>query len=99
MDYHRNPELIERLAAEYVLGTLRGPARLRLARLMREDATVAHAVRGWEARLTPMASALREVRPHRRVWSAIEARLRRADWSRRAARPHCSSQSRCASPA
>lgn len=75
MNYRGNPELIERLAAEYVLGTLRGRARLRLARLMREDAAVAHAVRRWEVRLTPMASALREIRPHGRVWSAIEARL------------------------
>jgi anti-sigma-K factor RskA len=75
MNYRGNPELIERLAAEYVLGTLRGPARLRLVRLARENSAVAHAVRKWEARLTPMASALREVRPHRRVWSAIEARL------------------------
>ena len=75
MNYARNPELIERLAAQYALGTLRGRARLRFARLARENATVARALREWENRLGPMSLAVREVRPHRRVWKAIQARL------------------------
>jgi anti-sigma-K factor RskA len=75
MNYIRNPELIERLAAQYALGTLRGRARLRFARLARENATVARTLREWENRLGPMSLAVREVRPHRRVWKAIRARL------------------------
>jgi anti-sigma-K factor RskA len=75
MNYARNPDLIERLAAQYALGTLRGRARLRFARLARENAGVARAVREWENRLGPMSLAVREVRPHRRVWKAIQARL------------------------
>ena len=75
MNYGRNPELLERLAAEYALGTLRGPARLRFARLARENAAAARAVREWENRLGPMSLAVRGVRPHRRVWIAIQARL------------------------
>jgi anti-sigma-K factor RskA len=75
MNYARNPELIERLAAQYALGTLRGRARLRFARLARENATAARALREWENRLGPMSIAVREVRPHRRVWKAIQARL------------------------
>jgi anti-sigma-K factor RskA len=67
--------LIERLAAEYVLGTLRGRARLRFARLAREDAIVAQAVREWEERLLPMSSAVPELMPPARVWRALSARL------------------------
>ena len=75
MNYGRDPELLERLAAEYALGTLRGRARLRFARLARENAAAARAVREWENRLGPMSLAVRGVRPHRRVWIAIQARL------------------------
>lgn len=75
MKYGRNPELLERLAAEYALGTLRGPARLRFARLAHENAAAGRAVREWENRLGPMSLAVRGVRPHRRVWNAIQARL------------------------
>jgi anti-sigma-K factor RskA len=79
MNYGRNAELIERLAAEYALGTLRGAARLRFARLAREDAAVARAVREWEERLAPMASAVPEATPSRRVWRAVQARLAPVD--------------------
>jgi anti-sigma-K factor RskA len=75
VNYGLNPELLERLAAEYALGTLRGRARLRFARLARENAAAARAVREWENRLVPMSFAVRGVRPHRRVWIAIQARL------------------------
>jgi anti-sigma-K factor RskA len=76
VNYRGNARLIERLAAEYVLGTLRGRARQRFARLVREDASVAQAVRDWEARLLPMSAAVREVAPPRRVWRTLAARLR-----------------------
>jgi len=69
------PELRERLAAEYALGTLRGRARARLRRWMREDAALARAVGEWEARLSPLAEAVRPVRAPARVWSEIEARV------------------------
>jgi anti-sigma-K factor RskA len=65
-------ELQERLAAEYALGTLRGAARRRLQRWMREDAALAMAVTRWEARLAPMAGAVAPVRPPARVWRAIQ---------------------------
>jgi anti-sigma-K factor RskA len=58
MNYIRNPELIERLAAQYALGTLRGRARLRFARLARENATVARTLREWENRLVRMCVVL-----------------------------------------
>jgi anti-sigma-K factor RskA len=69
------PELRERLAAEYVLGTLRGRARARLQRWLRDDAELAREVARWEARLAPMAGAVAPVSPSARVWQQIENRL------------------------
>ena len=75
MRYRNKPELQDRLAAEYVLGTLRGRARLRFQAWLREDALLRRAVTEWEQRLAPMAAGLKEVAPPRRVWQGIEARL------------------------
>ena len=75
MNYRNKPELQERLAAEYALGTLRGAARLRFQRWTRADAGLALAVARWEARLSPMALAIAPVPPSARVWRAIRARL------------------------
>jgi anti-sigma-K factor RskA len=74
MDYSR-PELADRLAAAYVAGTLRGPARRRFASLMRSHPALRSAVRGWEARLMPLTTSLAPVAPPRHVWQRIEARL------------------------
>ena len=74
MDIARNPELQDRLAAEYVLGTLRGSARLRLQRLMARDANLRQAVEAWQERLLPMAGAIDPVQPPKRVWEEIAAR-------------------------
>jgi anti-sigma-K factor RskA len=75
LNFKNKPELHERLAAEYVLGTLRGAARARFRRWLLEDAALARAVSGWEARLAPMAESVAAVRPPARVWREIEARL------------------------
>ncbi|HSD43710.1 MAG TPA: anti-sigma factor [Burkholderiales bacterium] len=75
MRYRNKPELQDRLAAEYVLGTLRGRARLRFQSWMREDAALRRTVAEWEQRLAPLAAAVAEVAPPRRVWKAIEARI------------------------
>lgn len=83
MNYKNKPELSERLAAEYALGTLRGRARARFKRWMREDGAIARAVAEWENRLAPMAHAVAERRPPARLWNEIEARLGPASSSRR----------------
>ena len=75
MNYRNKPELQERLAAEYALGTLRGAARGRFQRWMREDAAIALAVARWEGRLAPMAAAVTAVEPPARVWRAVKERL------------------------
>ena len=75
MDLHRNPELQQRLAAEFALGTLRGRARQRFRRFMAEDPPLAAAVQDWELRLAPMIAAVAPVQPPARVWQAIQERI------------------------
>ena len=74
MDYGR-PELADRLAAEYVLGTLRGPARRRFRVLLDAHPALASAVRRWEDQLAPLSGSVGRVEPPTRVWTDIEARL------------------------
>lgn len=75
MKYLQNQELLDKLAAEYVLGTLRGAAARRFARLAGEQATVRLLVEEWETRLGPMAVPVAERAPPGRVWQAIAARI------------------------
>jgi anti-sigma-K factor RskA len=70
-----NKELREKLAAEYVLGTLSGPARRRFETKLRENPALRRAVSDWEARLLPMAGSVPEIEPPARVWQAIRARI------------------------
>ncbi|QJR15712.1 anti-sigma factor [Usitatibacter palustris] len=63
------------LAAEYVLGTLRGSARARFTAMMQADPALAAVVRRWEDFLTPLALNVAPVEPRARVWQAIEARI------------------------
>lgn len=75
MNCRDKPELRERLAAEYALGTLRGRARERLKRWMRDDPELMKEIRSWEARLAPMAQAVEPAAPPARVWHRIERQL------------------------
>src|ERR1700689_4372056 len=90
---HDQPQLIDALAAEYVLGTLRGAARRRFERWQRGEWHVASRVRTWEVRLIPLALGLPPIAPSQELWQKIEARINVADASRahtpqrRAARP------------
>ena len=85
---YRNPNIRDRLAAEYVLGTMPARARRRFEGQLRLDPLLRKHVAEWEARLTPMAAATPAVEPPRRVWLAIQQRIQgrrphrtRAWWS------------------
>lgn len=71
----QNPQLIDALAAEYVLGTLRGRARRRLEHHLEREWHIARRVLAWEDRLMPLAQSLPPVPPSRDVWPAIERRI------------------------
>jgi anti-sigma-K factor RskA len=72
-----DPKLIDALAREYVVGTLRGRARARFARLHAGSLAIRRAVAGWEQMLAPLAAAVRPAEPPRATWSQIEAVLGR----------------------
>jgi anti-sigma-K factor RskA len=75
MASYKSPELREKLAAEYVIGTLRGRARERFEALLRYDPGLRAIVAQWEARLTPLAAAAAGIAPSERVWQAVAARI------------------------
>jgi anti-sigma-K factor RskA len=72
---YEDPELRERLAAEYVLGTLPSRSRRRFERLMTEDPALAKVVAVWADRLAPIDAATPAEVPPARVWRAVEARI------------------------
>jgi anti-sigma-K factor RskA len=74
MDYGR-PSLADRLAAEYALGTLRGPARRRFEALLPAHPALAEAVRGWQERLVLLEAGEPGAAPPERVWQGIQRRL------------------------
>jgi anti-sigma-K factor RskA len=74
MDYAR-PELADRLAAEYVLGTLRGPARRRFQALLPSHPTLRRATQDWERRLDQLSTVTPAVAPSPAAWQGIERKL------------------------
>src|SRR5689334_7995937 len=72
---YSNPQLRNRLAAEYVLGTLRGAARARFQSLLKYDAGLRAEVAAWETKLAPLDAAARDIVPPVHVWDRIAARL------------------------
>jgi anti-sigma-K factor RskA len=71
MNYNR-PELLDRLAAEYVAGLLRYRARARFERLCAELPAALNARQRWEERLLPLSLALAPVVPDANRWPQIE---------------------------
>jgi len=75
MNWHRSPELLDRLAAEYALGTMSGGARRRFEAVMQRQPEVARAAARWDARFTPLAAALPAADAGGELWTRIEGRL------------------------
>lgn len=81
MNYSR-VELLDRLASEYVLGTLHGGARRRFDKLLKQSRAARVAVEDWEQRLAPLNNALPPVTPPPQLWAKIEARIGAASVAR-----------------
>lgn len=75
MKYRDKPELVDRLAAEYVLGTLAGGARRRFVSWLRHDAALRSCVAEWEKRLVPLSALVTPAQPSPMVWQAIAAAI------------------------
>jgi len=86
VDYSR-PQRADRLAAEYVLGTLRGPARRRFQTLLPAHPALRQAVAHWEQRLVVLAASEPGEEPPPRVWQRIEQQLFHANPAQTAPRP------------
>ena len=69
------PEIGDQLAANYVLGTMPARTRQRFEAMLKLNPQLRKAVAAWEARLTPMESAVPEIAPPTRVWRAIQTRI------------------------
>lgn len=81
MNLLHHPELRERLAAAYALGTLRGPARRRFETLARQHPEVRAAALVWQSRLAGLTELQAPQPPAPAVWTRID-NLIRADQER-----------------
>ena len=68
-------ERLDRLAAEFALGTAPPRVRRRLTAIARWDRTVAAALSEWERRMAVLAEGVPGMTPPPRVWERIVARL------------------------
>jgi anti-sigma-K factor RskA len=72
---YADPDLMESLAAQFVLGTLQGPARRRFANLCETHPAARRAMQLWEDRLLTMSADAIAIRPSDLVWPRIQRRL------------------------
>jgi anti-sigma-K factor RskA len=72
MNLIQHPELIDRLAASFALGTLRGGARRRFESLAREHTQVRVAALSWQARLASLNELQAVSEPSPAVWTRID---------------------------
>jgi anti-sigma-K factor RskA len=72
MHLHLHPELLDRVAASYALGTLRGPARRRFEGMAREHAAVRAAALIWQGRLASINELQMSAQPSPAVWRRID---------------------------
>lgn len=76
MNIRHNEALREKLASEYVLGTLRGGARRRFETWLDDDAALRRTVAEWQDRLYPLAELSPAIPPAAHVWRRIETRIK-----------------------
>jgi anti-sigma-K factor RskA len=70
-----HPQRLDRLAREYVLGTLTGRARRRFERLLKQAPAAMLAVSAWQERFGVLAAGVPPLQPRAAVWRGLEQRL------------------------
>lgn len=82
------PGRLDALCGEYILGTLRGPARRRFERALSEEPRVALQLGYWQSIFSPRYSHAIEITPSRLAWGRLASELGlsnyRTLWYRRA---------------
>lgn len=76
MQPQRHPELLQRLAAAYALGTLRGGARRRFETIAREQPVVRAAAIEWQTRVASLNELQASAEPAPQVWTRIQNLVR-----------------------
>jgi anti-sigma-K factor RskA len=83
-----NRRSLDALCGEYLIGSLRGAARRRFERALREEPMVAQRLQYWQSVFAPRYTEMIEARPSALVWRRLESSLGlarfRAPWFRRA---------------
>ncbi|PLC41312.1 hypothetical protein C0Q88_17075 [Ralstonia pickettii] len=75
MDPRRHPELVDKLAAEYAVGTLRAGARRRFEQIIRRDAAVRATVERWQRYLADLPALQPATAPLPDILRRIEVQL------------------------
>lgn len=76
MDLTRHPELLDRLASSYALGSLRGGARRRFEAMARVHPTVRAAALLWQSRIAGLTELQPQQTPDPAVWQRIDRLIR-----------------------
>ncbi len=76
MNLLKHPELLDRLASSYALGTLQGGARRRFETLAREHRTVRELALTWQSRMASLTELQPQVVPSAAVWIRIDNLVR-----------------------
>ena len=71
MNLMQHPDTLDRIAAAYALGTLRGGARRRFEAMARVQAPVRAAALVWQSRLSAMTELQEPISPDPAVWTRI----------------------------
>ena len=81
--------VLDALCGEYLVGTLRGAARRRFERALREEPLVTGRLEYWQSVVAPRYTKMMEAQPTAAVWNRLERELGlarfRAPWHKRAA--------------
>lgn len=75
MKRYQNPEVFERLAMSYALGTLQGQARQRFERLLDNHFYLRAVTHAYQQQFNSMVDLIPPVQPPARVWQQLEKRL------------------------